>query len=50
MSKLAIGCELLTKTPTVKVEPTENGPRLGGLLSQFVAVVDAVMQTSPVPE
>jgi len=36
------------KTPTVKVEPTVNGPSEGGLAGQLVAVAEAVIQTRPV--
>jgi hypothetical protein len=49
MSNPPIGCEPLMKTPTLKVVPTVSGPMVGALLEQFVAVVDVVMQTSPVP-
>ena len=41
--------ELLMKTPTLSVEPTVSGPILGAVLLQFVAVVEVVMQTRPVP-
>jgi hypothetical protein len=49
MSKPPMGDELLMKTPTTKVEPTVCGPIVGALLEQFVAVVEVVIQTSPVP-
>jgi hypothetical protein len=49
MSKPPIGCEPLTKTPTLNVEPTVRGPMIGALLEQFVAVVEVVIQTNPVP-
>src|SRR2546422_1153072 len=42
------GSELWTKTPTVKVEPTGNAPKDGGLEGQLVTVVEDVMQTRPV--
>ena len=37
------------KTPTVKVEPTVKGPRVGALFGQLVAVVEGVIHTVPVP-
>jgi len=37
------------KTPTVRVEPTVTGPMLGAALLQFVAIVEVVIQTRPVP-
>ena len=37
------------KTPTLSVEPTVSGPILGAVLLQFVAVVEVVIQTRPVP-
>jgi hypothetical protein len=37
------------KTPTLNVEPAVSGPIVGALLLQFVAVVEAVIQTCPVP-
>jgi hypothetical protein len=49
MRKPPIAWELLMKTPTLSVEPAENGPIVGALLGQFVAVVEDVRQTSPVP-
>jgi hypothetical protein len=49
MSKPPMGAELLTKTPTVKLDPTVTGPIVGALPGQFVAVEDAVIQTTPVP-
>ena len=48
MSKPPIAAEPDTKTPTLKVEPTVSGPMLGGLVGQLVAVVEVVMQTTPV--
>ena len=48
MSQPTSGLEFWTKTPTVKVEPTGNAPKDGGLEGQLVAVVEVVMQTRPV--
>lgn len=49
MSKPPIALELLMKTPIVNVEPKVSGPIVGALLLQFVAVVEVVIQTRPVP-
>jgi hypothetical protein len=48
MSKPPIARELLMKTPTVKVWPAVK-LREGALAGQFVAVVEVVIQTCPVP-
>src|SRR6266704_5867119 len=48
MSYPAIVSDPWMKTPMEKVSPVVNGPSIGALVGQPVAVVDAVMQTRPV--
>jgi len=48
MSKPPIASDPCANMPTVRLEPTLNGPILGGVAGQLVAVEGKVTQTRPV--